>query len=497
MVKLNKKNLPEYLLLSLILVFALVLRLYKIDIPLADHHSWRQADTAAVARNFIKEGFDFFHPRIDNLTPLAAPDQPNKERLFLVEPPFYQTVVAGFYLLFGIQEKLARLVSVFFSLGAIVFLYLLVKQLVNQRVGLLAALLMAILPYSVFYSRVIMPEPMMLFASLGMLYWFLRWLQQEGRGLKSIAVGFGAWFFTSWALTLKTFPLFLALPMFYLVWRYSGRKKKGLAWLKQRRWWLFVFFSLLPLFLWRLWVARFPAGTPPFDWLFNQGGIRFRPAFFRWLLAERVGKLILGYWGLPLLVLGLILKPGEKEGWFFHWWLVAFLAYATVFAAGNITHDYYQVPLIPIAAVFLAKGSDWLLRAPRRQFNRPLCFLLLLICSLLMIGFSWFEVRGFYHLQGGVDLAGRAVDELTPKDALVLTGDSNDATLLYNCNRHGWTGGYASYFPNTPETIEKVRKMGASVYVTTKFEEKSEFGKYMLEHYPVIKRTDQYIIFSL
>ncbi|MCJ7804888.1 hypothetical protein MUP35_04125 [Patescibacteria group bacterium] len=114
-----------------------------------------------------------------------------------------------------------------------------------------------------------------------------------------------------------------------------------------------------------------------------------------------------------------------------------------------------------------------------------------------MLGFSWFEVRGFYLIQGGVDVAGKAVDELTPKDALVLTGDSNDVTLLYNTNRHGWTGGYASYFPNTQETIEKVKKMGGNVYVTTKFDENSDFGQYMLTNYAVIKRTDQYLIFSL
>jgi len=114
-----------------------------------------------------------------------------------------------------------------------------------------------------------------------------------------------------------------------------------------------------------------------------------------------------------------------------------------------------------------------------------------------MIGFSWFEVKGYYLIQGGVDLAGKAVDEMTPKNALVLTGDSNDATLLYNTNRHGWTGGYASYFPNDQTTIEKIIKMGGSVYVTTKFEEGSSFGQYMLKNYPVLKKTDQYIIFSL
>ncbi|GAI92907.1 unnamed protein product [marine sediment metagenome] len=114
-----------------------------------------------------------------------------------------------------------------------------------------------------------------------------------------------------------------------------------------------------------------------------------------------------------------------------------------------------------------------------------------------MFGFSWFEVRGFYLIQGGVDLAGQAVDQLFPEDALVLTGDSNDVTLLYNTNRYGWTGGYASYFPNIPASIENAKNLGATVYVTTKFEESLEFGEYMVTNYPMVKRTDQYIIFSL
>ena len=52
----NNRNFKkkDWLILFLILFLALILRLYKIDIPLADFHSWRQADTAAVARNFLR-----------------------------------------------------------------------------------------------------------------------------------------------------------------------------------------------------------------------------------------------------------------------------------------------------------------------------------------------------------------------------------------------------------------------------------------------------------
>lgn len=478
-----------WLWLALILILGLGLRLYKIDLPLADHHSWRQSDTAAVARNFIKEGFDFLHPKIDNMTPVSKEIFPNPQRYFLVEPPIYQTIVAGVYSLFGVQEKLARMVSIVFCLGAVVFLYLLVQKLTNQWIGLLASFFMAVLPFSIYYSRVIMPETEMLFTSLAMLYFFLLWLEKQNWQRFGLAV-----FFAAWALTLKTFPLFLALPMFYLVWR-----KWGVGFFKQKSLYFFAIFAVVPLLAWRLWVSQFPEGIPSYPWLFNLYGIRFRPAFFRWIFAERVGKLILGYWGLPLLVLGLVLKPQKKESWFFHWWLVAFLIYVTIFASGNVTHDYYQIPFIPIVAIFLAKGSYWLLTVSRQQFSRLLCYLLLVVCCVFMIGFSWYEVRGFYLIQGGVDLAGLAVDELTPKDALVLTGDSNDATLLYNTNRHGWTGGYASYFPNTLESLDKARELGAEFYVTTKVNElkDSDFGQFLYRESKLVKETDQYAIFDL
>lgn len=478
---------PDKIILLTILVLAFFLRLYKIDIPLADHHSWRQADTAAVARNYIKEDFDFFRPRIDNMTPLNRPNLPNPERYFMVEPPLYNSLVALGYSIFGVEITVARLVTVLFSLGSLIFLYLLVKNITRDRfLALAAAFFAAVLPYSVFYSRVVLPEPMMVFFSLGMLYFFYGWRENQ-----RFAWWLASLVAISLALVLKTFPFFLAVPMFYLAW-----KKWGPGFIRQKKLIMLALLSLVPIVLWRLWITNFPEGIPPYDWLLNQGGIRFRPAFFRWIFAERIAKLILGYWLVPVFAIGLLIKPGKKEGWFFHWWLVAFLLYVTVFAAGNVTHDYYQIPIIPIVSYFLAKGLQGLLR-PLAGFSRRIAYPLALVAITLGIGLSWFEVREFYNIQGGVDLAGQAVDELTPADALVLTGDSNDATLLYNTNRHGWTGGFASNFPNEPTTLERVRDMGASVFVTTKFEENSAFGQYMLRSYPVLQRTNQFIIFDI
>ena len=473
------------ILLILILILGLALRLYKLDIPLADHHSWRQADTAAVARNFVKDKWDFFKPRIDNMSPLH-PQTPNNERLFMVEPPVYNTVVAVVYKLFRIEIKYARLVSIIFSLGSLIFLYLIVSCFLDEKTALLSAFFFAVLPYNVFYSRVVLPEPMIVFLTLGMFWFAIKWLKTDSVVYYLLFLVLSALSFTQ-----KTFPLFFLLPLSYLFLR-----KFRLGVFKQKKLYLWALISLLPLCLWRWWVGQFPEGIPANLWLFNQGGIRFKGAFFYWIFAKRIGELILGFWGIALFVLGLVLKP-EKEGLFFYSWLLSVFIYISVFAAGNVTHDYYQIPLIPILAVFLGKGANFLLFERSKMFGKFLGPLLVIFCSLFMFAFSWYEVRGFYNIQSGVDLAGAAVDELVPKDSLVLTGDSNDASLLYNTNRWGWTGGYASAFPNTQETIEKIKDLGGSVYVTTKFDKNSDFGKYLLDNYRVLKETDQYVILDL
>lgn len=471
--------------LLLIIILASGLRVYKLNIPLADHHSWRQSDTAAVARNFIKEGWDFLRPKIDNKTPLH-PGKPNDQRLFLVEPPIYNSLVAVFYRFLGVKEQWARLVSIIFSLGSLIFLYLIANYYYDQKVGLLSAFFFAVLPYNIYYSRVILPESMIVFWTLGMIWWAVKWLKNE-----KFSNYFFFLVFSAVSFSQKSFPLFLVLPLFYL---FLNKYKKKIFLQPKLYFWLI--FSFLPLVVWRWWIGNYPEGIPANYWLLNQGDIRFKGAFFYWIFAKRIGELILGYWGLPLLVLGLIRKWG-RENWFVYFWILAIFIYISVFAAGNVTHDYYQIPLIPVLCIFLAKGANFLLFEKMENFNKSLCRLVFVCCLLMMLAFSWYQVRDFYNIQSGVDLAGKWIDENTPQNALVLTGDSNDATLLYNCNRWGWSGGYASNFPNEPLVIEEVKKMGASFYVTTKFPKDSEFGVYMLKNYPVFKETNQYIVFSL
>jgi hypothetical protein len=49
------------IVLFFIVTFGFAARATTLRTPIFDHHSWRQADTAAIARNFVRERFNPIH----------------------------------------------------------------------------------------------------------------------------------------------------------------------------------------------------------------------------------------------------------------------------------------------------------------------------------------------------------------------------------------------------------------------------------------------------
>ena len=256
--------------LCLIVLVAFIVRLYKIDNPIADWHSWRQADTAAVARNFYKEGFNPLLPRGDDMSPPGTV-QANPERYRFVEFPIYNSLVYFLYLLNGgVDEKLARLVSILMSLGSTVFIYFVTKKYLGVFTGLIASLLFAILPFNIYFSRTTLPEPTLVFFSLGMLYFTDRWIWENRLSLFILAVSF-----TSLAFLIKPMAGFYLLPLIY-----SYYLKEQKLWPIPKRYIAWVVTSFVPFVAWRFWMLQHPEGIPASAWLMNGDGIRFRPAFW-------------------------------------------------------------------------------------------------------------------------------------------------------------------------------------------------------------------------
>src|ERR1035437_5448488 len=140
--------------------------------------------------------------------------------------------------------------------------------------------------------------------------------------------------FTALAFLLKPYALFFTLPMIYLVF-----EKFGFGFWKKYQLWLFAIITLIPLIFWREWMTQFPAGIPVSAWLFNAGNIRFKGAFFYWIFADRIGRLISGYWGISFVVLGILGNYTKKNFLFLSSFAVSSLLYITVIARGNVQHD--------------------------------------------------------------------------------------------------------------------------------------------------------------
>ena len=283
--KLKKTLKNQSFLLGLILLLALILRLYRIGNPVADWHAFRQADTASVTREFVKaDKIDLLRPHYQDLSNIQSGFD-NLEGYRMVEFPFINAFLAIFLRTFKSLDLVlfSRLASVFISLGTIIVLYKLVKEISDSKTALLTAFVYAVLPYSIYYSRAILPEPYFLFFSTLSIWQFYLFAKT-----KKFSNYLYALFGLVLAALLKPFVVFLAPVYLIIMWQF--RKNKIFL---DPRVYLLPILAFAPMFFWREWIKNFPTGVPVSDWLFNGNGIRFRPAWFRWLFYERLTKLFL------------------------------------------------------------------------------------------------------------------------------------------------------------------------------------------------------------
>lgn len=467
----------EVLALLLILVIGFFLRIYKISSPIADWHSWRQADTAAVTRNFIKEGFNPFYPRGDDMSGIAEEPLVNTGHLRFVEFPVYNIFVYPFYLIFEVNEIYHRLVSVLFSLGSIVFLYLITRKYSGKGVGFLAAFVFASLPFNVFFSRTTLPEPTLVFFCLGMMYFVDRWIWE---GKKSLF-----WFgliFSMVAFLIKPWAIFFAPPLVYS----AFIRERSIVRIFRKYFW-FMILSLTPFILWRLWILQTPEGIPASNWLFNGDGIRFRPAFWWWIISERVGREILGVTGAFLFFLGLIIRP-KSGNYFMHVWALSLFLYMAIFATGNVRHDYYQIIFVPVASLFVALGFIGLMKGISEFVPRLWTVSLALLFLLFTFYFTWTQVKELYKINNPPIIeAGKKADSILPEDAIVVAPYNGDTAFLYQINRPG--------FPVTALPLaEMVSDYGVTHYVSVNRDDKTNW---VLRHFKIMEDNSKFVIADL
>jgi 4-amino-4-deoxy-L-arabinose transferase-like glycosyltransferase len=131
-------------------------------------HDWNGAFFSQLARNLLRYPISVHHGMGVVAVGEAVP--PAEERsLYAAHPPALIWLVALAFRLLGEAEWVARLVPILASLGSLALLIWLVKQSLGSETAMLAGLVYAVSPMTVFFGRMVDHEAVCLFLMLAAL----------------------------------------------------------------------------------------------------------------------------------------------------------------------------------------------------------------------------------------------------------------------------------------------------------------------------------------
>jgi 4-amino-4-deoxy-L-arabinose transferase-like glycosyltransferase len=193
---------------------------------------WHEADLAAVARNFYREGMNPLYPRVD-----WRGDGPGFAEM---EFPLLPWSSAVLYHLFGVREEIGRVVAYVFSLLSLAAFFQLARYLLAPVPALASALFFVLSPMLIGHATAIQPETPMRFFYVLSVYLFLRWLDEDSsQAFWSAAV-------VTALATLAKLPAAHLGILFAILWL----RKEGMGGALRPRAWLFALVALGPAVVW-------------------------------------------------------------------------------------------------------------------------------------------------------------------------------------------------------------------------------------------------------
>lgn len=173
-------------------------------------HQWAQCDRASVAWNYYTGGYDFFHPRVNNIA--------NGSGITGLEFPIIQYVVALLYGVFGFHEWIYRLLTLCVYACGLYSIWRTVEQLCGGRlIASLVLLFLGCSPLLAYYSVNFIPD---LYSMSFLMISFYILIQYDDLGLRSYYLLH--WLFVSLACLIKPTAL-IYLPAFYVYRIKSGK----------------------------------------------------------------------------------------------------------------------------------------------------------------------------------------------------------------------------------------------------------------------------------
>ena len=486
-------------------ILSVAARVIWIDEPYIDTWSWRQSDVAAIARNYFENGFHFAHPQID-----WAGSEPGYVG---TEFPLQPFVAALVYKLVGVHEAIGRFETLILFAISLPFFFLLVRELFGATAAVWALFFYGFAPLSLFAGREFMPDaPSLSFSLLG-LYFFKRWIDNERVGFL-----FAAACAILLSILIKAPNAIIGVPLAYMV--VAGIDDLGRHRRCRLQLALFAVIALVPVIIWYGHASTIAQKFYPHHF-FGSGGVRIVSAS----AYERIAVFTITSSLTPVLVslvfAGVLVTRssrlrserdwhkgyGATGGRIFQWWLGAMLLFIIVAGKGN-RHPWYQLPLVPISAVFAGAACAF---AAEKLGSRRAKAVLSVVLVFLFSGAAFYYLLPFYrpwasHLRA----AGLELKHTSPQNALIIAADHGDPTLFYYAERRGWHlpekdaiyNGDPAGAEQLIDDVAHLRAAGAThvVFVSTTFwflDRFPSFAQYLAQTARLSEKTAQFAIYEL
>lgn len=471
----NDRPLPRVstLVALAVLLIALLLRFYHVTSPYVDLSSWRSLDYAAMARNFHELDNRLWMPRVDWAGPTG---------LVETEFPILPWLVAQAYPLVGERAWLGRVLCTVLGVIGIGYYFILLRAWFGSRIALIGAMLLALNPMHLYFSRTFQPDIPMLTAMTAGLYHLLRYL--EGKRWHAVPLAFAI----ALAGCFKLSALFIGLPMLVLI-----LVKRGGRGLLDPALWAAAILGLLPVVLWYA-HARDLFLTSGYTVGILSGGhdklqtltYLSMPYWWHVMIVERFWDWILTPMGFPFAIAGLgivawwLRKPSEwnakSSAVALLGWLSSGVLFILLVAEGNFDMPHYQLVVVPpLLAVVAIAINELLLRLPLRRTSKLLVLTLVGVC--LAAG-TFQALEHAYDVKRGPELAlaEKVLDAGGEGGFLLVAGGYTthkggydyEPMVFYYAHRRGWVLTPEGY---SPQAIEHYYDQGARLLVSRKGEE--------------------------
>lgn len=340
-----------WLVLAAMFLLALGIRMVDLtDAPL-DYQPMRQLRGAIIARAIYYR----ILPEADPAVRAKAAD--TAAIMEPLEPPILENIVAHLYLVAGGERPwLVRIVNALFWLVGGAAIYLFARRISTVDGGVVALGYYLFLPFGITVSRSFQPEAMTIMFMAWSMYAVYRWAETQTWGWAAAgAIASGMTILTKGRLA----PIQLLLVLVAAVAGRGLRRSLG----DVRAWVIGLVTVAIPAAYYLL-VIR----SSTISYIVNTSGtfrqLIFQPSFYvRWLIfldgLANVGVMLVG-------LLGVALAPRLARWVLLALW-VGFGLYGLSLPYTMFTHDYYNLPIIPIIAVSLAPIGGLVLGNLREQ----------------------------------------------------------------------------------------------------------------------------------